>query len=86
MGPVHEKETKASVKAIKNRPTTPLLFDFLSIWLTRLDGSVISKAPKNDMAKTIRITKNNRLKVALLAASFNAEAPKIRVISNPSAT
>ena len=86
MGPVHEKETKASVKAIKNRPIIPPLFDFLSIWLTKLDGSVISKAPKNEMAKTIRITKNRRLNVALLAASFNAEAPKMSVISNPSPT
>jgi hypothetical protein len=54
--------------------------------LTKEEGSVISKAPRNEIPKIIRIVKNNKLKVALLAASFKAEAPKINVMSKPRAT
>src|SRR5690606_30241549 len=78
IGPVHEKDTNAKVKAIKNMPINPFRFDFSSILLTKREGKVISKAPKKEIAKTMIIAKNKRLNKALLAASFSAEAPKIR--------
>ncbi|MCY1538442.1 hypothetical protein D9M68_739810 [compost metagenome] len=86
IGPVQEKDTSASVKAIKNSPTIPPLLDFSSILLTSTEGNVISNAPKNESAKKIRTAKKIRLNVALLAASFNADDPKKNVISNPKPT
>src|SRR5690606_16890723 len=56
IGPVQEKETSAKVAAIKNNPVIPLLCcDLSSILFTHEEGRVISKAPKNDMAKTTSI-------------------------------
>jgi len=43
IGPVHEKETKTNVKAIKNIPIKPpILLDFESIEFIQLEGIVIS--------------------------------------------
>src|SRR3954463_3957090 len=47
IGPVHENETMASVKAMKKIPTAPRP-DFELAWFARPPGSVISKYPKND--------------------------------------
>ena len=52
IGPVHEKETNASVIAMKKIPINPPRFAFLSALLVSLLGIVISKAPKKDIAKT----------------------------------
>ena len=61
IGPVHEKETKANVNAIKKMPISPPLFDLESMLLTNREGNVISNAPRNETAKTIIIAKNNKL-------------------------
>jgi hypothetical protein len=58
-GPVHEKETIIKVKAIKKIPAKPPLFDALSTLLANADGIVISKAPKNEIAKIKNIEKKN---------------------------
>ena len=83
---MHEKETSAKVKDMKNKPIKPLLFDSASILFTNAAGKVISKAPKKESAKMSSKAKNNRLKVALLAASFKAEVPNNRVITKPKLT
>ena len=60
-GPMHENETIINVSAMKNIPINPPLLEALSTLLENLDGSVISKAPKNDIANTVKIKKKNRL-------------------------
>ena len=60
MGPVQEKETMARVSAIKNIPAILLPPDLLPTEFATLPGRVISKYPKNDMAKTTNITKKSR--------------------------
>ena len=42
-GPVHEKDTRANVKAMKKMPKTPPILDAESTLLTHLLGSLISK-------------------------------------------
>ncbi|MPN19539.1 hypothetical protein SDC9_166910 [bioreactor metagenome] len=49
-------------------------------------GSVISNAPKKEMANTTSRAKNKRLKTALVDMLFNALAPNITVISTPRVT
>ena len=86
IGPVQEKETNAKAKAIKNNPIKPPLSDLASILFTHELGKLISKAPKNDIANTTNSTKNRKLKMPLLANSFKASDPKIKVIKIPNAT
>ena len=86
MGPVQEKDTNESVKAIKNIPTKPPLSETESALLIIQLGSVISNAPKNDKAKMKKMMKNKRLKNALLDIAFNASEPNVTVTKNPSAT
>jgi len=57
IGPVQLKETKTSVNAMKKAPPKPPLSALLSLLLTQLLGSTISKAPKNENAKTKNIVK-----------------------------
>ena len=61
IGPVHEKETNESVKAMKNIPIKPPLSEALSILFTNADGRVISKAPKKEIPKMRKIKKNAKL-------------------------
>lgn len=51
-GLVQENETMARARAIKKKPTQPPLCAFLSILFAHEFGSMISKAPKKDAAKT----------------------------------
>ena len=60
MGPVQEKDTSTSVSAMKNIPASPLRSLPLSALSVQRDGRVISKAPKKEAAKTMKITKNRR--------------------------
>ena len=83
MGPVQLKETNESVNAMKKIPISPPLSDFSSTLFTKEEGSVISKAPKKDIPKTTKITKNARLKITFVESAFNASAPKIMVTKNP---
>src|SRR5690606_14400760 len=86
MGPVQEKDTKARLKAIKNRPTKPPLSDLASILLTKELGKVSSKAPKKEAANTTNMRKNRKLKTPLVDRAFSASDPKTMVISIPNAT
>src|SRR5690606_10082563 len=86
IGPVHEKETNARLKAMKKRPSSPPRSDLASILLTKELGSVITKAPKNEAAKTTKITKKTKLNIPLVDRSFNASEPKALVTSIPKAT
>jgi len=56
---VQEKETMTVVSAIKKAPTKPPLSAFASVLLTNPLGNIISKAPKNESAKTRNRMKNN---------------------------
>ena len=66
-GPVQEKETRANTTAINMIPKKPPISAALSALLVQLLGSPISKYPKNEMAKTIKIMKNAIFKVELAA-------------------
>ena len=65
-GPVQEKETMTSVKAIKKIPINPPLPAFSSALLAQLLGRVNSNAPKKEMAKTKKMAKNKILETALV--------------------
>ena len=65
MGPVHEKETMASVKAIKKIPTTSRP-DRACALFANPPGNLISKYPKNDMANTMKMTKKKRFSETLV--------------------
>ena len=78
MGPVQENDTSTRVRARKNTPPSPLLSEFLSALLVHFEGRVISNAPKNDAAKTMKMAKNrmlgsqcvaSQLKMSLLTVS-----------------
>lgn len=81
---VHENETKTKVSAIKKIPENELVLAFESILLVHVDGNVISKAPKNEMPKTINKTKTNKLKAALLDIWYKVSFPKRMVNNIPS--
>ena len=86
IGPVHENDTRASVKAMKNMLIRPEAFSaLLSTELLHFEGSVISKPPKNDMANITRSRKNARLNHAFVESSFNFPAPNNPVIMRPRA-
>ena len=59
-GPVQENDTKTNVNAMKNTPNNPPLSDFASTLLTRPEGRTISNAPRKEIPKSIKMTKNNR--------------------------
>jgi hypothetical protein len=64
-GPVHEKETIASVKAIKKIPTTSRPDRALALFANP-PGNRISKYPKNDIANTTKMTKKKRFNETLV--------------------
>src|SRR5689334_8597215 len=70
IGPVHEKETIASVKAMKNIPITSRP-DRALVLLARPPGKRISKYPKNEMAKTTKMTKKKRFNATFVEKLFN---------------
>ena len=74
IGPVHEKETSTSVRAIKKIPKSPPPSAFLFILLRNLLGILISKYPKNEIAKIKNIIAKIIFAVALVANSFANEA------------
>ena len=86
MGPVHENETKARVKAIKKIPIKPPLSEALSVLFTQDVGSCNSKAPRNEAPKIINRRKNPILKYTLVAILFKASAPKTDDTPTPRAT
>lgn len=62
IGPVHEKETNANVRAMKNIPKIFPELALLSAPLDNAAGNVISYKPKNDSANTIKTIKNKTLR------------------------
>lgn len=86
IGPVQEKDTKASVNAIKNTPKYPPLPERLSVLFAHEDGKVISNKPKKDKAKMIKTTKNNKLNHTFVDIALSASEPKTLVIIKPNDT
>ena len=83
IGAVHEKETRTSVRAIKKIPNSPPPSAFLFILLRNLLGILISKYPKNDIAKIKNIIAKIIFAVALVANSLANCAPKIAENKTP---
>ena len=87
IGPVHEKETMTSVKAIsKILKNPPVLRALLSSAVDQESGNVISKSPKNDSAKTTSSTKKKMFTTAFVLRSLRADAPKSSVTNRPKPT
>ena len=87
MGPVQENDTSVSVNAMRKMLSMPLVFsDFWSILLLHDDGCVISNAPKNEAANTMRSRQKNMLNTALVDRALSALAPKSSVTTRPSST
>src|SRR5690606_33282450 len=75
IGPVQENETSERLNAIKKSPIRPPLSDLASILLTKELGKVISKAPKNDAAKTTSNRKNKKLNIPFVDSALSASEP-----------
>ena len=87
IGPVQEKDTITRVNAINRMLKKPVVLpDLLLRAVDHELGKVISKAPKNDAAKSTKIRKNMILTTALVLNALRAEAPKIRVTNKPNPT
>ena len=85
MGPVHENDTNTSVKAMKKMLSRPVVLSALaSTAVDHRDGSVISNAPKNEMANTTRSAKKMRLNTAPVAISLSLPGPAMSVSRMPS--
>ena len=81
---MQENDTITSVAAIKKMLSIPVvLLAVLSILLLNDWGSVISNAPKNEMAKITSNAKNSKLHHALVASAFMALAPNSTVKQMP---
>ena len=83
IGPVHEKETKTVVRAIKKAPRYPPLSAFLSDLFIQEEGRVISNIPKNEKAKSIKITKKSIFGTQCVEIKYIASLPKSKVSTNP---
>ena len=84
IGPVQEKETTTSVNAIKKMPANDPTLALLSVLLAQDEGSVISKAPRNETPNKTNTAKKIRLAIQLVARLFKAAGPKTKVIKKPS--
>lgn len=72
MPAVQEKETRESVKAMKNMPRKLLAPEIESALLTREEGRLISNTPKKEIAKMSNKKKTLRLNQPLEARPFKA--------------
>src|SRR5690606_33871672 len=86
MGPVHEKDTIARAKAIKKMPMIPPRSACRSTLFAQEFGSIISKAPRKETAKTIKRRKNIKLNQTLVERALSASAPKNQVTTAPRKT
>ena len=87
MGPVHENDTSVRVKAMKKMLTMPVVDELAELILLLHDeGSVMSKAPKNEAAKATSMAQKMRLNTALVLRALSELAPKMRVTARPSVT
>jgi hypothetical protein len=85
-GPVQEKETNTSVKAIKNTPMNPPLSDFASTVFTKFEGNTISNAPKNEIPNKINIIKKSIFGIQCVLKKFAKLAPAKKANSVPKNT
>ena len=74
--PVQEKDTNTRVKAMNKIFRKPVVESAFIQLVDQEAGSVISKAPKKEMANTTNRAKNNRLNTALVDMLLRALAPK----------
>jgi len=86
IGPVQENETIAKAKAMNKIPIIPPLSACLSTLFAHELGNIISKAPKNEVAKNTNKTKKITLNQTLVESAFKASAPKIAVTAKPKTT
>ena len=87
IGPVHENDTSASVKAMKKMLRMPDVESaLLSMRFVHEAGSTSSNAPKNDTANSTSSAKKRMLNTAFVDKSFSALAPNTPVMSSPIAT
>lgn len=87
IGPVHEKLTNESVKAIKKMLKKPVVASaLLSTARVHLEGNVISKPPKKLAPKTTSIKKNKMLNTAFVERSLSALGPQMLVTMRPKPT
>ena len=85
MGPVQEKLTRASVKAIRKMESSPVVAEaLLSTALPHLSGRRISNHPKKLSANITNKRQNRMLNTALVAKALSALAPKMAVTTRPS--
>ena len=75
IGPVQEKDTSTSVKAMKNTPPSPPFSAFASILLTKLEGSVSSNIPKKAKANTTKMAKKKTLGTQWVANQLANSGP-----------
>ena len=86
MGPVQENETIAKASAIKNIPIIPPLSACASTFVPHELGKTISKAPKNETAKTINNKKKIILNHTFVESAFKASAPNTTLTNTPNNT
>ncbi|MNG10821.1 hypothetical protein D3C84_943140 [compost metagenome] len=86
IGPVQENDTIAKARAIKKIPISPPLSACESTLFAKAFGSIISKAPRNETAKTTNKMKKIRLNQTFVESAFNESAPKIAVTIEPNKT
>ena len=87
IGPVHEKDTRVRVNAMRKMLSIPLVFsDLASILLLHDEGSVISNAPKKEAANTTSSRQKKMLNIALVERALSALAPKSIVTTRPNTT
>ena len=86
IGPVHEKDTKANVNAMKKIPINPPLSAPESALFTHSEGILISKAPRKENANTMKTAKKIIFIQTLVESSFKPVGPIIAVTNKPSAT
>jgi len=70
IGPVHEKETIAKVKAMKKMPAVSSPERAFAL-LAKPDGRVISKYPKKETANTMKMAKKKRFSHTSVEKLFN---------------
>ena len=85
MGPVQENDTSTSVRARKKMPPSPFVSAFESVLFTIHDGMVISNAPKNEAAKTMKTRKKMTFGSQCVASQLKMSAvtaspPTMRVM------
>ena len=83
IGPVQEKDTITSVRAIKKMPEKDFVLALLSVLEVQLLGSVISNAPRKERPKRMKMIKNTIFTIQLVAIKLGAFLPSKADITRP---